>query len=695
MTDAQPFASLEGTPGNHFRLHFYAAVSDVLAAASQSGSEPVTECLKALRGYDDELRASGVPDAQAADVLEWWCDAITQWEATVTGFLPLRAVRRAIGVDVNDMVLAFTSGLIEEDARFSALFERMNGVHGQSGQPRATIAMLTDCRRGGQRPDWRRGFRQFVECGMLRVINADAPRVQHGIEVAPALWDVFRGEFHQKPESWLRYAPPDQLPAWNDLILDRSCAQTLTSVPRLIAAGEARTIVLRGPQHNGRRTVLSAIARAAGRGILDASAVNRPDNRIDEERWRHVALLATAMHAMPVLTCEVAPGERLQIPRPEWFDGPVGIAVGRSGGIGGSASERAITFTLGMPAPATRRACWRKALCSDGGSHGNIDAIAESFRLPSGHIMRAATLARGHAALAGRSVPSLDDIRDAARFLNAQALDPLASRVPCAGDWNDLAAREDTMRELLDLELRCRQRERLPSALDRGGGSDTSAVCGVRALFRGPSGTGKTLAARVLGSVLQKDLYRVDLSAIVNKYIGETEKNLDRVIARAEELDVILLFDEGDALLTQRTGVSSANDRYANLETNFLLQRLEVFDGILIITTNANERIDTAFERRMDVVVEFLPAQPAERWALWQLHLPPNHSVAADFIDELASRCALNGGQVHNAVQHAVLEALSHRGVVDAALLEAAVRREYRKTGAVCPLRSGVPVYSD
>ena len=113
-----------------------------------------------------------------------------------------------------------------------------------------------------------------------------------------------------------------------------------------------------------------------------------------------------------------------------------------------------------------------------------------------------------------------------------------------------------------------------------------------------------------------------------------------------------------------------------------------------MVTTNAGERIDAAFERRMDVVVEFQPAQAAERWALWQLHLPVTHTVPPDFLDELASRCVLSGGQIRNAVQHAGLQAMPRRGAIDAALLEAAVRREYRKAGAVCPLRPVVPAYS-
>jgi SpoVK/Ycf46/Vps4 family AAA+-type ATPase len=175
----------------------------------------------------------------------------------------------------------------------------------------------------------------------------------------------------------------------------------------------------------------------------------------------------------------------------------------------------------------------------------------------------------------------------------------------------------------------------------------------------------------------------------VNKYIGETEKNLERVLSRAEELDVMLLVDEGDSLLAQRTNVQSSNDRYANLETNFLLQRLECFEGILIVTTNGGERIDAAFERRMDVVVEFVQPQSSERWDIWQMHLPSGHAVDADFLTDVAARCVLGGGQIRNAVLHASLLALDADRAVDTGMIDAAVRREYRKLGSVCPLRPG------
>ena len=220
-----------------------------------------------------------------------------------------------------------------------------------------------------------------------------------------------------------------------------------------------------------------------------------------------------------------------------------------------------------------------------------------------------------------------------------------------------------------------------------GAGLRGQLQAGVRALFNGTSGTGKTYAARLLAAALQKDLYRLDLSTVVNKYIGETEKNLARVFSFVEELDVILLLDEGDALLTRRTDVGSANDRYANLETNYLLQRLESFEGILIVTTNANDRIDSAFQRRMDTVVEFAAPDAEERRRIWNLHLPENNEILQNRFDEIIQRCKLTGGQIRNISLHAASLALAEKSLLNSEHLESAVRREYRKMGAICPLQ--------
>jgi len=134
--------------------------------------------------------------------------------------------------------------------------------------------------------------------------------------------------------------------------------------------------------------------------------------------------------------------------------------------------------------------------------------------------------------------------------------------------------------------------------------------------------------------------------------------------------------------------VQTSNDRYANLETNYLLQRLEAFEGILVVTTNAGDRIDSAFQRRMDVVVTFRAPDAAERWLIWQLHLPRTAALDQTLLEEIASRCTLNGGQIRNAVVHASLLALNDGGSITGAHVTAAVQREYRKSGGVCPLRT-------
>ena len=491
MSDRIDFAALPATPLNHFRLHFYAAVSHVFAAAARaSDMEPIAESLQALSGYDDQLRACGVPALPATATRAWWHDVIAAWEREAHPFLPIRAVRSAIGVGIDDMIVVFAAGLVDEDARFGTLFERLNEIHGQRSQPRATAAVLAEGRSDDARADVRTALARLAACGLVRIVNGDAPRAQQALDVPALVWDVFRGERAERPAPWLRYLPPSALHEMAELILAAPVAGQLAASAQLVASGQVGTVIVRGPEHNGRRTALRAIARASGLGVLDVAG------RLDDDRWRQLALLATATQAMPVFAWEAGPGERIEVQRPDWFAGPIGIAMGRSGGIAGHA-DRAITLTLGMPGVEERRARWRREL---GG--GEADAIANHFRTPSGLIVRLASLARAQAALAGRQSPAIDDVREASRLLNAQALDTLATRVPSTGDWTDLAVRDDTIRELLDLELRCRQREH---------GSETWTASGVRALFTGPSGTGKTLAARLLAAALRKDLYRVDL----------------------------------------------------------------------------------------------------------------------------------------------------------------------------------------
>ena len=205
---------------------------------------------------------------------------------------------------------------------------------------------------------------------------------------------------------------------------------------------------------------------------------------------------------------------------------------------------------------------------------------------------------------------------------------------------------------------------------------------GVTALFAGDSGTGKTMAAEVVAGDLGLDLYVIDLSTVVDKYIGETEKNLDRIFTEADRVNGVLLFDEADALFGKRSEVKDAHDRYANVEVAYLLQRMERFDGLAILTTNLRANLDEAFLRRLDALVDFPMPEEDHRRRLWERHLPPTLPRAGDLdLDFLAARFKLTGGNIRNiCVAAAYLAAAEDRPVAMADLVRA-TEREYRKLG--------------
>jgi ATPase family associated with various cellular activities (AAA) len=678
MSDAL-FTAVPKTPAGHQRLHFYAAVARVIELVIEAlGSrEAAIAQFPFLAGYADELGRGGPAVTAGESSGAAWAAALQRWEEGVTDRLPIRALAAAAGLDHAAITLLLCVGLIEEDGRFGLLFEALQGT---VGQHRPTVGLLSAWGRGGDSArDARAHLRRLEQLGLVQIVNPDAPRAEWALQVPAVLWDALRGEIHDRPAPWARHRAAASLPPLDALILAAPLHEAAARLPALLGSGEAEALLVRGPSHNGRRALVGAVARAMGRGVIEVDGLGKPE----EQRLRLMSALATLAGAAVVVILDLGPGDTAEIPRLEGHTGPVFVVMGRQGGVRGEGVERGITLAAGMPAPAARAALWEKDLGPFAGD--DLPRITERFRMTSGNIRRAAGLSRTYAALAGRAQVTMSDAREASRALNRQALDTLATRVSTDGAAQRLSTRAETTRELDDLETRCRHRERLGASTGAALGSSLNA--GVRALLQGPSGTGKTLAARLLAASLEMDLYRVDLSTVVNKYIGETEKNLGRIFSIAEELDVILLFDEGDALLATRTNVQSSNDRYANLETNYLLQRIEAFEGILFVTTNVAEHIDDAFARRMDVVVDFRPPESAERWTIWHAHLPEAHAVDSALLREVVSRCALTGGQIRNAVLHATLLSLKAGEALGSAHLVAAVQREYRKSGGVCPLR--------
>ena len=278
-----------------------------------------------------------------------------------------------------------------------------------------------------------------------------------------------------------------------------------------------------------------------------------------------------------------------------------------------------------------------------------------------------------------------EDVQEAARALNRQMLDTLAAHLPSCGSWQDLVLSERTRAELEDLERRCRHRERILDHLGPAFGTSTNR--GVRALFTGPSGTGKTLAARVLAAELGwtstgSTWPRSSTSTSARPRRTSTGSSL-----APRQLTSCCCFDEGDSLFGEPHRGPDANDRYANLETDYLLQRLETYDGIVVVTTNLGENIDHAFQRRMDVVVPFFAPRAEERYRILDLHLPTDHEVSHEQLERLAVACALTGGQIRNAALHAALLAVEDGGPpVAGHHLEEAIENEYRKAGAAYPL---------
>lgn len=658
----------------HFRLYLHAAVLDVLARLARECGDATFDRWPFLAAYNNELVAQGLAGRATDEAPAAWRRALEEWERGTPGHLPLRALRAHLALGHEGLVLLMLAALVDEDPRFGAAFEHLQG----EGRLRPTTSLLrcwhdpTDGAAVG-----RLAVQRLLASGVFRVSAPAA--LDAAVEIPPAIADAMRGCTPREPAAGIRYRPLDQLLSLERFVASGDLRVRASRLAGLLQSGDVPAAVVRGPHGSGRRTLAGALAREMGCAALEVDLTVRRD----DEACRLLGALGAVSAALPIVAIDAAPGETFSLPSGADVS-PIVFTLGRQGGLTGGFASRALTLTLDLPGESERYAHWHGAL-GESCTPDDLDAIVRR-RMTAGHIHRAAAIARAAAAIDGRATVTAGDVQVATRDVARQAFETLATRLDPLHDWSRLAISAATRRELSALLARCRWRERLGAAAGPLAGGATT---GVRALITGPSGTGKTMAARLLAAELGREIFRLDLASLVSKFIGETEKAIDRVLARGEELDVVLLLDEGDALLTPRTSVTTSTDRYANLETNFLLQRLESFEGILFVTTNAADRIDRAFHRRMDVVVDFGAPGPEERLAIWDAHLPAEHDVPGELVREIALRCALTGAEIRNAVVHAALVALDRGGVLTAADVEAAVQREYTKSGGACPLRPG------
>jgi hypothetical protein len=336
-----------------------------------------------------------------------------------------------------------------------------------------------------------------------------------------------------------------------------------------------------------------------------------------------------------------------------------------------------IVVELDPPTSEQRATVWRAAL--DDSTDEEAAKLARMYPLAPAMIHHAALAARARAA--GEPIQAAD-LAAGIRAVLDDRLGHLAQRIAIRQTWDDLVLPDDQMESIIDLAARVRESTRVYE--DWGFGRKVGKGFGVSALFSGPPGTGKTMVAALIARDLGLELYQVDLAKVVSKWIGESERNLGKLFDAAEAGHAVLLFDEADALFGKRTEVKSSNDRYANLETNYLLQRLESFTGVCVLTSNHESNIDPAFQRRLSLHLRFELPNAHERTRLWRSMLTTTAPVDSNVdFQQLAQRFELSGGAIRNAALRAAFYAADMQTALTMPLLERAARLELEALGKI------------
>ena len=465
---------------------------------------------------------------------------------------------------------------------------------------------------------------------------------------------------------------------------------------RLVQSTAARPVIvhLRGPYGVGRHRVAAAVCHDVGLRLLSADAAQLPhdtesgptvvelvqrearlqgaavlwknfDTLLAEDRKPRLASFVDALKARPTVTflageARWEPNEALR-------------------------ATCLVNLELGRPSWTERRAFWSAALDGhDVDADVDLGALTTTFRFTGGQIHDAAAMAVTLARLRGSERARLGaaDLYEACRFQSNQRLSALARKIVPRYQWNDIILPGDRVERLREICNHMKYRERVHG--EWGFDRKLSLGKGLSVLFSGPSGTGKTMAAEIIASTLGLELYKIDLSVVVSKYIGDTEKNLSRIFTEAETSNAILFFDEADALFGKRSGVKDSHDRYANIEIGYLLQRMEEYDGVVILATNLRKNMDEAFVRRLQFTVEFpFPDEKDRRriWkGVWPDDTPRDPALDTDF---MARRFEIAGGSIRNIALAAAFLAADDGNVVTMSHLMHATKREFQKMGKV------------
>jgi MoxR-like ATPase len=522
----------------------------------------------------------------------------------------------------------------------------------------------------------------------------DAPFIARPLRAARRVLEIANGMWRLDPEvaafATLVDATRDEL---------RLPAGLREHVRELVEAASARhapgpAIVLIGRDGVGRAALVEAIGAERGQPVLRVRCTDLPSDPreavralqaaarearlldalllldgVDEllgdpelsrpDRLRAVDAAVLASYPAAVTATAAPPGKR-----------PLHLARG------------VVAIDVPMPEERDAIALW------GGGLRAADDALASvaaaRYHLSPGLIAQASRSAVERAAAAQRK-PTVDDVHAGVRSVLDGKLSTLGLRITWRQTWADLVLPGEIVDEVREFIGRVRHKRRVYD--EWGYARKVAKGLGLSALFSGPPGTGKTMIAGIIADELGLDLYQIDLARVVSKYVGETEKNLSQVFDAAEAGHAILLFDEADSLFAKRTDVKSSVDRYANLEVNYLLQRIEAYRGITILTTNNDSAIDDAFRRRISLRIDFPMPESEERERLWRTMIPDEAARAPDLDDalfhRLAERYAMSGGYIRNAALRAAFLAAEDGGMITARHLQRAAALEYAAMGKV------------
>jgi hypothetical protein len=502
-----------------------------------------------------------------------------------------------------------------------------------------------------------------VATGLLAVLNDQAPIPEQAFKIPGPLALALRRS--DDPGNGVTAPCCDDGIALPDSIVE-SAARYARSMAYIVDSA----LVIRSASKKEARTVAGGVARRLNRKPVFCW----PDT--PELRW--MGPLCLVKKVIPVFEYDLAPGEQKALADLPGYNGPRMVITGLDGSVNVRRGS-VLNWTIPAPLKDERKKLWRHYL----GDETMAMYLAENHVHGAGRIRELAELAIREARMNRRPTPCMDDLRQAAGSAQEGALGSLAQPIPARIPDEALVLGKRVREELHELLSRCRHRETLAERL--GITIKARYQMGVRTLFIGPSGTGKTLVAGWLATKLGLPLYRVDLASVVSKYIGETEKNLATLLAKAEQTEIVLLFDEADSLFGKRTDIKDSNDRFANSQTNYLLQRIEFYKGIVLLTSNSRGRFDAAFTRRLDKIIDFPLPGPEERRALWQIHLGDEHQLSIQQLNRLASASDLAGGHIRNAVLAGAVRAQADGRAIGFNDVLAGLAGEYGKVGRQVP----------